>query len=49
MKHFQTEQLIALPRAEVWELLSNTDRLNQVLKLPAVNYTAPRVRFDCKE
>ena len=40
-RHFETQQVIALPRAEVWELLANTDRLNQFLELPAVNYSVP--------
>ena len=41
-RHFQIERIITLPRAEVWELLSNTDRLNQVLELPTVKFTVPR-------
>ncbi len=41
-RHFQIDRTVALPRSEVWELLANTERLNQVLELPAVNFTAPR-------
>lgn len=41
-RHFEIVRVVALPRAEVWELLANTDRLNQVLELPTVNFTPPR-------
>ena len=40
-RHFEIVRTIALPCAEVWELLANTERLNQVLELPAVKFTAP--------
>lgn len=41
-RHFQIERIVSLPRKELWELLSNTDRLNQVIQLPAVDYSPPR-------
>lgn len=41
-RHFQIDRTIALPRAELWEVLANTDRLNQVLELPAVSFSAPK-------
>ncbi len=41
-RHFEIIRIIALPRAEVWELLANTERLNQVMELPAVTFSSPR-------
>jgi adenylate cyclase len=38
VKRYDMEQEIMLPREEVWTLLSNTDHLNRIIGLFAVNY-----------
>lgn len=37
-RHFEEVQEFSLPRAAVWEVLSNTDRLNRHIGLPPVVY-----------
>ena len=40
-RHYEIERIVAMPRADVWELLSNTDRFNRVIALPEVDFTPP--------
>lgn len=40
-RRFEITRTVALPRAEVWELLANNDRLNQVIEFPAVEFAPP--------
>ena len=43
---FIAEKVLPLPRAQVWELLSNTEHLNRTIGLPSVVYEAPVVTAD---
>ncbi len=40
-RRFEIIRTVALPRAEVWELLANNDRFNQVVELPEVIFSPP--------